>query len=104
MQALGEAWDDPEAWQGSTAAAGVELSNELWGTIALPEMVVHGWDIARSIGRPFDLPDDTLKACLDHVAEFVPRAPVPELWGPAVDVPADASPLDQIVAITGRTP
>ncbi|MFF1926128.1 TIGR03086 family metal-binding protein [Streptomyces sp. NPDC058221] len=102
--ALGESWTDPAAWQGSTDAAGVELSNEQWGRVALTEMVVHGWDLAVATGRPFDLPDATLRACLEHVAEFVPRAPVPALWGPAVDVPDDAPLLDRLVAITGRSP
>jgi uncharacterized protein (TIGR03086 family) len=104
LQALAVAWDDPAVWRGSTAVAGVELPNERWGRIALTELVVHGWDLARGTGQPFDLPDDTLQACLDHVAEFVPMAPFPDLWGPPVGVAADASVLDQIVAITGRTP
>ena len=102
--ALGMAWADPAAWRGSTAVAGVELSNERWGKIALTELVVHGWDLARATGQPFDLPDDTLRACLDHVAEFVPNAPFPDLWGPPVDVAAGAPLLDRIVAITGRNP
>lgn len=104
VRMLGEAWDDPAAWQGTTMGPGVELPNERWGRIALTEMVVHGWDIARATGQPFDLPEHTLRACLEHVAEFVPKAPIEGLWGPAVEVPADASLLDRIVAITGRTP
>lgn len=104
VYALGMAWDDSAAWQGSTDTGGLELSNELWGKIALTEMVVHSWDIACSIGRTIELPARTLRACFDHVAEFVPNAPVPELWGRAVEVPTSASLLDRIVAITGRTP
>lgn len=102
--ALGESWADPTAWQGRFDAGGVELSNELWGRIALTEMVVHGWDLATATGQPFDLPGTTLRACLEHVAAFVPQAPVPALWGPAVDIPDAAPLLDQIIAITGRTP
>lgn len=102
--ALGDSWADPAAWQGSFDAAGVELSNELWGRIALTEMVVHGWDLAKATDQPFDLPGTTLRACLEHVAEFVPNAPVPALWGPAVDVPDGAPLLERIIAITGRTP
>ncbi|TDC76192.1 TIGR03086 family protein [Actinomadura sp. 7K507] len=104
VQVLGESWDDPDAWRGSTEGPGVELPNELWGKIALTELVVHGWDIAQSIGRDIDLPDDTLKACLDHVAEFVPNAPIPELWGDAVEAPPGAARLDRILAISGRNP
>lgn len=104
VRALGEAWADPAAWQGTTDTGGLELSNELWGRIALTEVVVHGWDLARAIGQPFEPPEPTLRACLSHVEEFVPNAPVPELWGPAVAVPAGAALLDRIVAATGRVP
>lgn len=104
VRALGDAWDVPAAWAGRTDAAGVELSNELWGKIALTEMVVHGWDIAKATDQPFNLPHETLQACFDHVSEFVPNAPIESLWGPAIEVPADAPLLDRVVAVTGRHP
>jgi uncharacterized protein (TIGR03086 family) len=104
MRELGEAWDDPAAWQGSANVPGPDLSNEMWGKITLTELVVHGWDIAKATGQPFDLPEHTLQACLDHVAKFVPNAPIPALWGPPVDVAPDATLLNRIVAITGRAP
>ncbi|GAA3057972.1 TIGR03086 family metal-binding protein [Pseudonocardia yunnanensis] len=104
VQELGKAWDDPVAWQGSTNLSGLELSNELWGKIAFTELVVHGWDIAKATGQPFDLPEPTLRACLDHVAVFVPNAPIPALWDSPVDVEPGATLIERIVAITGRTP
>lgn len=104
VRTLGEAWDDPVAWQGRTVATGLELPDELWGRIALTEVVVHGWDLAKATGQPFDLSDETLRACLDHVSGFVPNAPVEGLWGPAVEVPNDAPLLDRVVGITGRKP
>ena len=106
VRELGEAWDDPAAWQGSGSGSvpGPDLSNETWGKITLTELVVHGWDIASATGQPFGLPEHTLQACLDHVAEFVPNAPVPALWGPPVDVAPGAALLNRIVAITGRAP
>ncbi len=104
LQVLGRAWDDPEAWRGAGDVPGSDLSNETWAKIALTEVVVHGWDLARATGQAFELPEPTLQACLDHVAEFVPNAPVPSIWGPPVEVAVDAPLLDRIVAITGRTP
>jgi uncharacterized protein (TIGR03086 family) len=105
VRELGEAWDDPAAWQGKGNVPGLEqLSSETWGKVSFTELVVHGWDIAQATGQPFDLPEDLLRSCLDHVVEFVPNAPLPNLWGPPVDVAPDAALLDRIVAITGRTP
>lgn len=99
VRELGEAWDDPAAWRGGANGP----DPDLWGKITLTELVVHGWDIATATGQPFDLPEHTLQACFEHVATFVPNAPVPGLWGPAVDVAADAGLLDRILAITGRS-
>ena len=104
VQELGKAWDDPVAWKGSTNLSGLELFNELWGKIALTELVVHGWDIAKATGQPFDLPEPMLRACLEHVAVFVPEAPIPALWDSPVDVEPGATLIERIVAITGRTP
>lgn len=102
LEAVAGQWSDPVAWEG---LGELDLPNAVWGRIVLTEMVVHGWDLAHATGRPFELDDErSLQACLDHVAEFVPNAPVPGLWGPPIDV-ADGAPLiDQILAITGRTP
>ena len=104
VRAVAVAWSDPEVWERPEGLPGSGLANETWGKIALTELVVHGWDLAQATGQPFALDDATLQACLDHVAVFIPNAPVPGLWDPPVDVPDDAPLLDRIIAINGRTP
>ncbi len=104
VRALGKAWDGPAVWEGTGNVPGSHLSNSTWGKIALTEFVVHGWDIAAATGQPFDLPEQTLQACFEHVAVFVPNAPLPDLWGPPLEVPPDAALLDRILATTGRAP
>ena len=49
---MAEAWQDPAAWEGMTAAGGVDLRGEVAGVVALDELVIHGWDLAKAIGRP----------------------------------------------------
>lgn len=102
LLALGEAWNEPAAWEGIGKVPGSDLSNTTWGKITLTELVVHGWDIAIATGQPFDLPEHTLQACFEHAAVFVPNAPLPDLWGPPIEVRPDAALLDRILAITGR--
>lgn len=104
LDALAEAWADPEAWAGRTNLAGLELANQQWGGIAATELVVHGWDLATATGQHLDLPEPTLRGVLDHVSAFVPTAPVPGLFAAPVGVSPDAPLLDRIVAVTGRTP
>ena len=48
LAALAAAWRDPEAWTGMTRAGGIDLPGEIAGVVALDELVVHGWDVARA--------------------------------------------------------
>ena len=105
IRALAEAWDAPAAWEGRSREAKLDLSNARWGRIALTEMVVHGWELAQATGQSFALPEEaTLFPCLEHLTTFLPKTPVPELWGPAVQVPVDAPLIDRVVAAAGRRP
>lgn len=101
---LGNVWADPRAWEGTSELAGLDLSNAEWGRIALTELVVHAWDLARATGQELELPDETVEACYAHVATFLEEPPVPELWGTPVEVPQGARLLDRVVGITGRSP
>ncbi|MEE3852836.1 TIGR03086 family metal-binding protein [Gordonia sp. LSe1-13] len=100
---LGRAWAHPEPWSGVSDNAGLGLSNATWGRIVLTEVIVHGWDLAAAIDAPFDPPADLVRACHDHVTEFVPTAPVPELWGARVHRDGVGE-LEATVAVTGRDP
>ena len=105
VEAAAAAWRAPEAWDGTAGPPGLELPRATWGRIVLTELVVHAWDLARALGRPEPvLPGDSLVACLEHVEVFVPRAPLPELWGDPVVAVVDAPVLHRIVAVTGRVP
>ena len=105
LRGLAEAWAVPAVWEGETEGpGGLVLSNAVWGRIALTEVVVHGWDLATATGNGLVLPEDALRACHEHVARFVPGAPLPELWGPPVAVAPDAPLLDRILGVTGRAP
>jgi uncharacterized protein (TIGR03086 family) len=107
LDALAAAWRSPGAWQGTTQAGGVDLPGEQAGIVALNELVVHGWDIARATGRPYEAGEDEIESCLVFVAPTVEQSGgqgVPGLFGPVVDVPADAPALDRLLALTGRNP
>jgi uncharacterized protein (TIGR03086 family) len=107
LLALAEAWKDPEAWTGMTSAGGVDLPGEIAGLVALDELVVHGWDVAKASGQPYEVDAaDELEAIRQFVAP-VADGPAEEragLFGPPVAVPDDAPELDRIVGLTGRDP
>ncbi|WP_433465915.1 TIGR03086 family metal-binding protein [Spirillospora sp. CA-128828] len=107
LDALAAAWRAPDAWQGMTAAGGVDLPGEQAGHVAMNELVVHGWDISRASGQPYDIGEDEIDACLAFVAPAVEQSGgkgVPGLFDAAVDVPEDAPPLARLIAMTGRDP
>jgi uncharacterized protein (TIGR03086 family) len=109
---LAAAWREDEAWEGETAAGGIEMPGAVAGLVALEELVVHGWDLARATDQPYVVPDATLELLRGLVADFAP-ADDPEhpvvndgtlAFGPAVAVREDAPLLDQVLGLTGRDP
>jgi uncharacterized protein (TIGR03086 family) len=103
LATLAEAWRDPAAWEGMTSAAGVPLPGQVAGLVALDELVVHGWDLAVAIGRPYEPSVEEVEAASSFVEGFdAPRDG--NLFGPVVPVPDDASAFDRLLGLTGRDP
>ena len=103
LLALAEAWSDPEAWTGMTAAGGVDLPGEVAGVVALDELVIHGWDLAKAINQPGGYDGPGLEAVLGMVLQFRGSG-IDGLFGDEVPVPDDAPLLDRILGIAGRDP
>ncbi|HZP27670.1 MAG TPA: TIGR03086 family metal-binding protein [Acidimicrobiia bacterium] len=107
LAALGDAWAAADAWDGTTKIAGMEMPASVVGTVGLDEVVTHGWDLARAIGRPFGADEATMAGCLEFLEPMsqpeaaAARAPA---FGPVVEVPADAPTLDRLIGLTGRDP
>jgi uncharacterized protein (TIGR03086 family) len=69
------------------------------------DLVVHGWDLARATGQPYEPDADSVRACLDFATSFeVPADAGEGPFGPPVDVPSDAPVLDRLAGATGRRP
>ncbi|GAA2793058.1 TIGR03086 family metal-binding protein [Saccharopolyspora taberi] len=107
LAALAEAWRAPQAWQGTTRAGGIDLPGEVAGLVALDELVLHGWDVARATGQPYDIDTPSLEGCM----EFVSAMSTPDqldsregLFGPIVPVPPDRPLLDRVLGLSGRDP
>jgi uncharacterized protein (TIGR03086 family) len=71
------------------------------------DYVVHGWDVARTMGQPLELPVDVVAAALP-LALAVPdgdfRAGDNAAFGPAIGSTDQTSELDRILAHLGRSP
>jgi uncharacterized protein (TIGR03086 family) len=105
LQALGAAWAEPAAWEGTTTIAAMEMPAPAVGAVALDEVVVHAWDLARALGEPFDADADAIAGSMEFIEPISePGAPRPPIFGPVVSVADDASPMARLVALTGRDP
>jgi uncharacterized protein (TIGR03086 family) len=100
---LAEAWSEPEAWTGFTAAGGLELPGDVAGVVALHELLIHGCDLARATGQPGSYDGPGLEAVYGLVQHFR-AAGVDGLYGPEVPVPDEAPLLDRVLALAGREP
>jgi uncharacterized protein (TIGR03086 family) len=102
-RALADDWSEPAAWEGMTAAGGVDLPGDVAGIVGLDELVIHGWDLAKATGQPAGYDGPGLDEVLHLVTEF--RGGGSEgLFGPEVPMPADASTFDRILGKSGRDP
>lgn len=107
LSALADAWRPSSAWDGMTKVAGIDMPNSVAGLVALEEIVVHGWDVARATGQSFDLDDASLDGALEMLAMFtVPGEEPPPggLYRKVIEVPDHAPLVDRVVARAGRDP
>lgn len=107
LDALVAAWQQPGAWQGRATVAGVDMTGPETALVALDELVVHGWDVARASGQEYRAD----AASLAGTEQFVSAFSGPEmaqarhgLFGPVVPVPDEAPALDRVIGLTGRDP
>ncbi len=104
---LVSAWRVPSAYEGMTRAGGVDLPGEVAPVVALEELVVHGWDLARGSGQPFACDDASLETVSGFFAMFSGDNEAEmrgEAYAAPVGVGAAVPLLDQVVALSGRDP
>ena len=102
LEALAEAWRDPAAFEGMSKAGGVDLPGAVAAAVALDEVVLHGWDLARATGQPYDVDAASTAVVLGFVKQ---AAELPhDIFGPAVAVPDDAPDFALALGLSGRDP
>lgn len=103
LDALTAAWRVAQAWDGDTEAGGVEMPAAVMAIVALDEIVVHGWDLAVATGQTLRVDPADLTILHEFLRDIDP-AGTPGLFGPIIEVPADASVFDRLLGLTGRDP
>ncbi|GAA4937149.1 uncharacterized protein (TIGR03086 family) [Actinomycetospora succinea] len=102
---LTAAWAEPSAWEGEGSAGGLTMPRADLGVVAVEELVLHGWDLAQSVGAEFSVRDEDLDAVRGFVSQFehAPQESRTGLYGPVVDAAASTE-LERVLTLAGRDP
>jgi uncharacterized protein (TIGR03086 family) len=107
LDALAAAWRSPEAWTGMTRIAATDMPGEVVGLIALDEVVIHGWDLAKATDQDFAVDEAALAAVHGFVTHLTDPSQAQlrsRVFAPEVPVPPDAPLLDRVLGLAGRNP
>lgn len=100
------AWGVPGALDGMVSLpVGFEVPATVAANISFFDTLVHGWDIAKATGQDAELDPQLAEAALGVCGLIVTDDLRPLVgFAPPVEVGADASPTDRLVAFLGRQP
>jgi uncharacterized protein (TIGR03086 family) len=103
MMALGAAMHSPGALDRTITAPFGEVPGQAFARFVVLDGLVHGWDLAIATGQPYQ-PPDALVAAVDAYAReaIVPSMREAGMFAPPVEAPAGATPIERLVAFTGR--
>ena len=101
LEELATAWKDPAAWTGTSEAGGVTMPAAALGHVAMNEVIMHSWDLARATGQEYATDPRILEILIEFLAQG-PAEGTPGLFGPIVPTDTEAELLDQALALAGR--
>jgi uncharacterized protein (TIGR03086 family) len=104
LDAAADAWADPAAWDGETLMGTAPMPASVVGPMMMAEFALHGWDVARSVGAAYPVPEEVGRAVLGAVEPLASMGRDGGWYGPEVAVPADAPAFDRALGLTGRDP
>lgn len=102
-QALVAAWSVPGAEEGT--AGTMDMPARTLGSMALLDVTVHGWELARATGQREPSADPAVVAELTgQVAGLAPTARAMGMFGEPVAVAEGAPEFERLLGVTGRDP
>lgn len=97
------AWSASGAEEGTTGA--MDMPARLVGSMALLDLTVHVWDLARATGQEYVGADEAVvRELAGTVAELEPTARKMGVFGEPVAVAGDAAAFERLLGRTGRDP
>lgn len=100
---LSIAWKDPAAWTGTALAGGVTLPAVATGAVAMNELIMHGWDLARATEQDYAADPRVLEVLVEFLGQG-PACGTPGLFGPRIPIDAEEDLLTRALGLAGRDP
>ena len=98
---LSAGWSMPS---GTVRMGDMVLRAEQAVAMLVSDLVLHGWDLSRAVGRVVTWDDAAIQVTYDFVEGWAGQAREMNLFGAAVPVPAEAPLLDRALGLSGRDP
>ncbi|MFB7373042.1 TIGR03086 family metal-binding protein [Streptomyces sp. NPDC056222] len=98
------AWEKPDVWQGEVDTGYVTMPATVIASLLVKELALHGWDLARSTGQDFTVPEAMGRFLLGVVEEHAETYRRYEGFAEPLDVPDTAPAFARALAISGRDP
>jgi uncharacterized protein (TIGR03086 family) len=82
-----------------------EMPAEAFARFIVVDGLVHGWDLAQATGQPYDPPEALVTEVDAFARQAIPQAARDgDTFAEEVDAPPSATPIERLVAFTGRQP
>jgi uncharacterized protein (TIGR03086 family) len=98
------AWSDPAVWEGEMKVSDSAMPATAIAGLMLLELVLHSWELAVATGQEFHVPGVAEAATVGLVEEYAEMYRQYQGFAEALPVPADATPFDRALALSGRDP
>lgn len=104
MDDLVDAVRSPGAMERPIQSPVGEVPGDTFARFVAVDGLLHGWDLATATGQTYEVPDDVVV----EVEDFARTAITPEMrdagmFAAPTSAPPDASPIERLVAFSGRT-
>lgn len=99
---LVDAWGRPGADEG--IAGNMQMPAQTVGGLALLDLTIHASDLAQATGQRFEPDPEVFAEVSNLVEQMGPTAIEWKVFKAPVAAPADASPMQRLLARTGRDP
>ena len=101
---LGAAISAPGALERTVAAPFGDVPGETFARFVILDGLVHGWDLATATGQAYDPRAELVATVYEFAQHSIDPLRDGQTFAAAVEPAADASPIERLVAYTGRRP